>query len=40
MRKRENKKELPVAFMELEKAYGKICREEQWMVLYENGVNE
>ena len=36
---REKRKELHVAFMDLEKAYDKVCREELWRVLHECGVN-
>ena len=36
---REKGKELYVAFMSLEKAYGKVCREALWKVLHECGVN-
>ena len=36
---REKMKELHVAFMDLEKAYDKVCREELWRVLHECGVD-
>ena len=36
----EKWKELYVAFMDLEKAYDKVCREALWMVLHECGVDE
>ena len=36
---REKRKELHVAFMDLEKAYDKVCREELWRVLHECGVD-
>ena len=32
---REKRKELYVAFMDLEKPYDKVCREELWRVLHE-----
>ena len=35
---REKRKELHVAFMDLEKVYNKVCREELWRVLHECGV--
>ena len=36
---REKRKELHVAFMDLEKAYDKVCREALWRVLHEFGVD-
>ena len=36
---REKRKELHVAFMDLEKSYDKVCREELWRVLHECGVD-
>ena len=36
---REKRKEFHVAFMDLEKAYDKVCREELWRVLDECGVD-
>ena len=36
---REKRKELYVAFMKLEKAYDKVCKEELWRVLRECGVD-
>ena len=37
---RGKRKEMYVAFMHLEKAYGKVCREELWKVLHEYGVDD
>ena len=34
------KKELYVAFMDLEKAYDRVCGEELWSVLYESEFEE
>ena len=36
---REKRKELHVAFMDLQTAYDKVCRETLWRVLYQCGVN-
>ena len=36
---REKRKEFHVAFMDLEKPYEKVCKEELWRVLYECGVH-
>ena len=36
---KEKKKELYVAFMDLEKAYDKVCKEDLWRVLHECGVD-
>ena len=36
---REKRKELHVAFMDQEKAYGKVCSENLWRVLNECGVD-
>ena len=37
---REKRKELHVAFIDLEKAYDKVCREVLWRVLHECGIDE
>ena len=36
--KYREKKELHVSFMDLVKAYDKVCREELWKLLHESGV--
>ena len=36
---RENRKELHVAFMDLEQAYDKVCRKALWSVLHEYGID-
>ena len=36
---REKRKELHVAFMDLEKGYDKVCREALWRMLHECGAN-